>query len=47
MNFVSTHVLKVTAAAQNEPNEKQSEELLHQLWDLESIGITDTETVYE
>jgi hypothetical protein len=43
VNFVSTHVLRVAA----ELNEKQPEELLRRLWDLESIGITDKETVHE
>ena len=47
LSFVSTHVLKVAETVQNEPKEKQLEELLHWLWDLESISITDTGTVHE
>ena len=47
VNFVSTHVLRVAAEFPSVENEKQPEELLHRLWDLESIGITDKETVHE
>ena len=47
VNFVSTHVLRVAAELPSVENEKQPEELLHRLWDLESIGITDKETVHE
>ena len=45
VNFVSTHVLKITS----EPKHKkaETEELLGWLWDLESIGIRDKETVHE
>ncbi|CAB3997663.1 Hypothetical predicted protein [Paramuricea clavata] len=38
VNFVSTHVLRVAAELPSVENEKQPEELLHRLWDLESIG---------
>ncbi len=33
VNFVSTHVLRVADALQNEPKEKTPEEILHRLWD--------------
>ena len=37
VNFVSTHVLKVATQTQHESS--GTEELLHRLWDLDSIGI--------
>ena len=43
VNFVSTHVLKVSTQTQHEGS--GTEELLHRLWDLDSIGIRDKETV--
>jgi hypothetical protein len=44
VNFVSAHVLKTAGNFQEKPT---AEELLHQLWDIESIGIRDKETVHE
>lgn len=44
VNFVSTHVLKVAC----EPKKGcHTEELLQRLWDLDSIGIREKETVHE
>ena len=45
VNFVSTHVLKIASEPKHENAE--TEELLGRLWDLESIGIRDKETVHE
>ena len=45
VNFVSTHVLKVAAEPKHES--PRTEELLCRLWDLDSIGIRDKETVHE
>ena len=45
VNFVSTHVLKVTTLTQHEGS--GTEELLHRLWDLDSIGIGNKETVHD
>ncbi|XP_044164876.1 uncharacterized protein LOC122948842 [Acropora millepora] len=42
VNFVATHVLK--AATQTQHEGPATEELLHRLWDLDSIGIRDKET---
>ena len=44
VNFVSAHVVKIAGNYQKKP---AAEELLHQLWDIESIGIRDKETVHE
>lgn len=44
-NFVSTHVLKVATQTQHEGS--GTEELLHRLWDLDSVGIIDKETVHD
>ena len=43
-NFVSIHVLRVGAEI---PKAQTTDELLRGLWDLESIGIRDRETVHE
>ena len=45
VNFVSTHILKVATQTQHESS--GTEELLHRLWDLASIGIRDKETVHD
>ena len=45
VNFVSTHVLKVAAEPKHES--PRTEELLCRLWDLDSTGIRDKETVHE
>ena len=45
VNFVSTHVLKVATQTQHEG--LGTEELLHRVWDLDSIGIRDKETVHD
>ena len=45
VNFVSTHVLKV--ATQTQHKGSRTEKLLHRLWDLDSIGIRDKETVHD
>lgn len=44
VNFVSTHVLKVAECQDKNP---PAEEMLHRLWDIESIGIREKETVHE
>ena len=45
VNFVSIHVLKVATQTQHEGS--GTEELLHRLWDLDSIVIRDKETVHD
>ena len=44
LNFVATHVLKVATQTQHEG--PGTEELLHRLWNLDSTGIRDKETVH-
>ena len=45
VNFASTHIRKVATQTQHESS--GTEELLHRLWDLASIGIRDKETVHD
>ena len=45
VNFVATHIFKVATQTQHEG--PGTEELLHRLWDLDSIGIRDKETVHD
>ena len=52
VNLVSTHVLKIQSMVQplvdySEPGTECSMELVNKLWDLDAIGIVDTETIHE
>lgn len=52
VNLVSTHVLKIQSTVQplvdySDSGSECSKELVNKLWDLDAIGIVDTETIHE